>query len=100
MPAAKVKAHKKWQDDCLSEITKMGEVDHEFLEMIDSLVHTVKAYGCFLPEDHRLYVTHQHSVRNISVSEIIKELECYELCCGVEAIELTSQLFHHVITIN
>ena len=96
MPAAKVKAHNKWHDDCLSEITKMDE----FLEMIDSLVHTVKAYGCFLPEDHRLYVTHRHSVRNISVSEIIKELECYELCCGVEAIELTSQLFHHVITIN
>jgi len=79
----------------LSEITKMGEIDHEFQEIIDSLVHTVKAFGCFLPEDHHLYVTHWHSV-----CEIVKELECYKLRCGVEAIKLTSQLFHHVIPIN
>ena len=30
----------------------------------------------------------------------MKELESYKLCCGVEASELTSQLFHHVIPIN
>ena len=66
----------------------------------DSLAYTVKAFGCFLPEDHPLYVTHRRSVRNISVCEIVRELECYKLCCGVEASELTSQLFHHVIPIN
>ena len=65
-----------------------------------SLLHTVKAFGCFLPEDHPLYVTHWRSVRNISVCEIGRELECYKLCCRVEAIELTSQLFHHVIPVN
>ena len=66
----------------------------------DSLAYTVKAFGCYLPEDHPLYVTHRRSVRNISVCEIVRELECYKLCCGVEARELTSQLFHHVIPIN
>ena len=62
----------------------------------DSLAYTVKAFGC----DHPLYVTHRRSVRNISVCEIVRELEYYKLCCGVEARELTSQLFHHVIPIN
>ena len=66
----------------------------------DSLAYTMKAFGCFLPEDHPLYVAHRRSVRNISVCEIVRELECYKLCCGVEASELTSQLFHHVIPIN
>ena len=66
----------------------------------DSLAYTVKAFGCFLPEDHPLYVTQRRSVRNISVCEIVRELECYKLCCGVEASKLTSQLFHHVIDIN
>jgi len=66
----------------------------------DSLAYTVKAFGCYLPEDHPLYVTHRRSVRNISVCENVRELECYKLCCGVEASELTSQLFHHVIPIN
>ena len=67
----------------------------------DSLAYTVKAFGCFLPDDHPLYVTHRRSVRNISVCEILRELECYIFFfCGVEASELTSQLFHHVIPIN
>ena len=68
--------------------------------MIDGLAYTVKAFGCFLPEDHPLYVTHRHLVRNISVCEIVRALECYKLCGGVEASELISQLFHHVIPIN
>lgn len=63
-----------------------------------TVLHT--AFACFLPEDHPLFVTHRRSVRNISVCEIVRELECYKFCCGVEASELTSQLFHHVIPIN
>jgi len=66
----------------------------------DSLACTVKAFVFFLPEDHPLYVTHWHSVRNLSECEIVRELECYKLCCGVEVNELTRQLFHHVTPIN
>ena len=74
----------------------------KFKTMADRLImkKTAEPYGCYLPEDHPLYVTHRHSVRNISVCEIVRERKCYKLCCGVEASELTSQLFHHVIPIN
>ena len=60
----------------------------------------IDKYNSHIPEDHPLYVTHRRSVRNISVCEIVRELECYKFFCGVEASELTSQLFHHVIPIN
>lgn len=60
----------------------------------DSLAHTLKAFG------HPICFTHHSSVTKISVCEIVRELECYKLCCGVEASELTSQLFHHVIPIK
>lgn len=66
----------------------------------DSLGYTVKAFGCFLPEDHAIYLNHKHSVRNISICGLVKELESHKLCCGVKARELTSQLFHHVIPVN
>ena len=56
----------------------------------------MKAFGCFLPEDHAIYLNHKHSVRNISVCGLVKELERHKLCCGVK----TSKLFHHVIPVN
>ena len=66
----------------------------------DSLGYTLKASGCFLPEDHPLYLEHRRSMRNISICSLVKDIESYKLCCGVEASELTSQLFHHVIPLS
>ena len=66
----------------------------------DSLGYTLKASGCFLPEDELLYLEHRRSMRNISIFSLVKDNESYKLCCGVEARELTSQLFHHVILLS
>lgn len=66
----------------------------------DSLGFTVKTYGCYLPEDHDLYVKYRRSVRNVTVSSLVKDIDNYKLCCGVQATELTSHLYHHVIPID
>ena len=66
----------------------------------DSLGFTINVYGCFLPEDHSLYLENLRSVRHVTVSELVKKLESYKLCSGVQPGELTSQLLHHVIPIG
>lgn len=61
------------------------------LELIvdDSIGYTVKTYGCSLPEDHDLYVKYRRSMRNVTVSSLVKDIDNYKMCCGVQATELT-----------
>lgn len=56
----------------------------------DSFVYIVKVFGCFFFEDYFFYVIYWCLVRNILVCEIVRELECYKFCCGVEVSELIS----------
>ena len=64
----------------------------------DSLNFTIKLYGCFLPEDHPTYMKYRRSMRNITISRLVDELESYVLCCGVEPNDSDySKLLHHVI---
>ena len=72
------------------------------LEIIvdDSLGFTVKVYGCYLVEDHPPYLQYRRSMQNVTMSNLVKELEGYKLCSGVQTLELTSKIFHHVVPIN
>ena len=63
----------------------------------DSLGFTVKVFGCFMPEDHSVYGLYMRSMCNITIQELIKELDCYKLCCGVQDTEMCSKLCHHVV---
>ena len=41
---------------------------------------------------------YRRTVRNVTISRVAKELEeNYSLCCGVNALEMTSKLFHYLI---
>ena len=72
------------------------------LEVIvdDSLGFTVKVYGSYLVDDHPLYLQYRRSMKNVTLSNLVKELESYQLCNGVQTLELSSKLFHHVVPIN
>lgn len=72
------------------------------LEIIidESLGFTVKAFGSFLVDDHELYLKYKRTMRNITVSMLVNELETYTLCGGANATEITSKLFHHVVPLN
>lgn len=43
--------------------------------MDDSLGFTVKVFGSYLPEDHPLYLDYHRTVRNITVSNLIRQLK-------------------------
>ena len=46
------------------------------LEIIidDSLGYTISIFGWLLPEDHELYLKHLRTVRNITVSDLVKRI--------------------------
>lgn len=51
----------------------------------DSLGYTLKAFGCFLPEDHLLYIGHLCSMRNISICTAVVLLRTLKIInCAVE----------------
>lgn len=93
----------KWNTKTLNDRVIFKKMTDPFLlpelEIIvdDSLGFTVKAFGCFIPEDHPIYTQYRRSMGNITICNLVKELESYKLCEGVHALELTSKLFHHVI---
>ena len=66
----------------------------------DGLGFTIKAMGCSLPDDHPVYLLYKRTVMNITLKNLVKELEGYELCCGVTTNDLNGKLFHHVVPIN
>lgn len=68
------------------------------LELIidDSLGFTGKVFGCLLPEDHELYSNCFRSVMNVSVSNLVKDMESYFICPGVEP-STCSDVIQHVI---
>lgn len=65
----------------------------------DSLGFTVKVFGSYLIEDHPLYLRYHRTVRNVTLSTLVKNLKDYTLCSGVDATEVTSKVYHHVIPI-
>ena len=59
------------------------------LEVIvdDSLGFTVKVYGSYLVDDHPLNLRYRRSMKNVTLSNLVKELESYQLCDGVQTLE-------------
>lgn len=66
----------------------------------ESLGFTVKVFGSYLFEDHPLYLYYCRTVRKITVSNLQRQLEGYNLCDGVSTIELNDKLYHHVIPLS
>lgn len=63
----------------------------------NSLGFTVKMFGSFLVDDHELYLKYHCSMQNVTLSMLVKELEAYTVCDGVNPSEMTSKLYHHVV---
>ena len=63
----------------------------------DSLGYTISVYGWLLPEDHSLYSDNLRSTTNITVSDLVKDIEHHHICSGIQPIELTKNVIHHVI---
>ena len=81
-----LKSLKEWKFKTFSDRLVLRKIVEPFLlpeiEIMidDSLGYTVKSFGCFLPEDHPVYIDHRRSVRNITICRLVKELESCKLC--------------------
>ena len=67
----------------------------------DSLGFTVKVFGSYLADDHPLYLKYCRTVKNVTVSNLVKDVEKCKLCNGVISFGVfTSDLYHHVVPIS
>lgn len=104
-----LKSLTNWSCKSFENKIVVKKIDNAFLlpqiEIVinESLGFTVKVFGCFLPDDHPLYLTYKRSVGNITVKSLVNELDEYKLCCGVTGVigatanDINGKLFHHVI---
>ena len=79
-----------WNSKLLSDriiLKKMAErhllPELEIIIADSSLAFTVKVFGCYLVDDHPLYLLYRQTMRNVTKSNLVKELEAYSLCVGV-----------------
>ena len=67
------------------------------LTIDDGLGFTLQIYDWFLPEDHMLYTTAKRTLRNITFSNLIKQIETLVICTGLKNNNITGSLIHHVV---
>ena len=103
----KLKSFQNWNIGTFPDRAVLKQVEIPYvlpkIEIVvdDSLAFTVRVYGCCFPEDHPVYLYYRRTVRNISINGLVKLLEeNYSLCCGVDTLEMTSTLFHHVVPMS
>jgi len=63
----------------------------------NSLGFTILVYGWLLPEDHVLYASHLRSMTNVTLSDLVREIQSYSICPGTEQSALDTNIIHHVI---
>ena len=61
------------------------------------LAFFVSVYGWFLPENHPIYTKNFRSLRNIFISNLIKDIEGYPICNGNSSIDISGNVVNHVI---
>ena len=49
-----------------------------------SLAFKIRTFALFIPPDLDIYTTYKNSVKNITLTNLIKVLSSYKLCAGVE----------------
>ena len=63
----------------------------------DSLEYSISVCGWLLPPEHPLYTKNKRSLRHISVSSLIKDLENYTICNGLSVAIDSQHTINHVI---
>lgn len=104
--AKNLKTIRQWEMKSLPDRMVFKKVTQPFLlpeiEIIvdDSLGFTIKVFGSYLVEDHQLYNQYRRSMRNVTLSTLVKNLNDYKVCAGVDVYELSGKLYHHVVPIS
>ena len=92
-----------WSLACNQDRICLKMIDPKFvlpkLELFidDSLEYSISVYGWLLPPEHPFYTKNKHSLRQISVSSLIKDLENYTICNGLSVAIDSQHTINHVI---
>ena len=70
------------------------------IQIDDSLGFTLIVFGWFLPEDHSIYMNTRRSIRNITVSNLIKEIEKLSICTGHPENAFSGNSLRHVLPVE
>ena len=70
------------------------------IQIDDSLGFTLIVYGWFLPDEHIIYKNTKRSLRNITVSDLIREILQLKVCVGHTGDAFTGNSVHHVLPIS
>jgi hypothetical protein len=95
-----------WSVTCTENVVRIWKVDVPYIiptydiQIDDSLGFTLNVYGWFLPEDHMIYKSTKRSLRNITVSDLIREILQLEVCAGHTVDAFTGNSVHHVLPIS
>ena len=49
-----------------------------------NLAFKIRTFGLFILPDHDIYTTYENSVKNVTLTNLIKVLSSYKLCTGFE----------------
>ncbi len=63
----------------------------------DSLGFSVSVFSWLLPVTHKIYYEHKCSIRNITVSELVRIIESFQICDGVSEKVINANLINHVV---
>lgn len=63
----------------------------------DSLGFTISVYGWLLPEDYEIYTTNLRSICNITVCDLIRNINSLHICLSEEPFELSGNIVHNLI---
>ncbi len=50
----------------------------------DSLGFTIRVFGWLLPDDHDVYLSNKRTLQSITLSNLIRLLDCQVICSGID----------------
>ena len=85
----------------LSKIVSPYTTPKYVVEIDDSLAYTIQVYDWYLPEDHWLYKDYKRSVRNVTIVNLIMEIERLQICKATsDQFNKGGQIIHQVLRKN
>ena len=66
----------------------------------ESLSYTVSVFGYFIPDDHFLYKDFKRSMRNVTVTDLLFNLDHLQVCNGVKTPDLATTAISHVVPVQ
>lgn len=84
---------------CLKFFTSPYLVPKYQVIIDENLQFTCAIFGWVLPEDHAVYKAYFRTLRNVTVSQLLLDIESYNFCDGVNGV-LSDQLLCHSLPVD